>query len=43
MAEDRRPNTASSNKYKRQIRISMIAVFIIEFVVLLIAVYKLRR
>jgi len=42
MAEDRRPDTASS-KYKKQIRIAMVAVFIIQFVVLLIAVYKLRR
>jgi len=42
MAEDRRPNTDSS-KYKRQIRIAMIAVFIIEFVALLVAFYKLRH
>jgi hypothetical protein len=40
MTENRGPNTAS---YKRQIRIAMIAVFIIEFVVILIAIYKLRR
>jgi hypothetical protein len=42
MLEKRESNTASS-KYKRQIRIAMITVFIIEFVVILIAVYKLRR
>jgi len=42
MTENREPNTASS-KYKRQIRIAMITVFIIEFVALLIAAYKLRR
>jgi t-SNARE complex subunit (syntaxin) len=42
MTENREPNTALS-KYIRQIRIAMITVFIIEFVVILIAVYKLRR
>ncbi|HKQ73135.1 MAG TPA: hypothetical protein VJ810_05365 [Blastocatellia bacterium] len=42
MTENRGPITASS-KYKRQIRIAMIAVFIIEFFVIMIVVYKLRR
>jgi len=42
MTENQGPNTASS-KYKRQIKVAVIAVFIIEFVALLIAVYKLRR
>ncbi len=42
MPENREPNTASS-KYKRQIRIAMIITFIIQFIVVLIAIYKLRR
>lgn len=42
MTENREQNTASL-KYKRQIRIAMITVFIIELIVILIAVYKFRR
>lgn len=42
MTENREPNTASS-KYKRQIRIAITITLIIQFIVVLIAIYKLRR
>ena len=42
MTENQGPNTASS-RYKRQIRIAAITVFIVELVVVLIAVYKFRQ
>lgn len=42
MTENQEPAAASST-YKKQIRIAMFFVFIIEFIVLVVFVYKMLR